>query len=129
MSLETAALTTAALLGWVALVHLVIGSGVRLGELVWSGRRPRLLDPSLRVRSFTYAFLLLASALVLAIATEAIDWAPIPQRWMESATLTVTAFLAVSFIYSVFWGSRWERMFFAPITLLGAVFAGWLTFG
>jgi hypothetical protein len=81
------------------------------------------------VRSFTYAFLLLASALVLAIATEAIDWAPIPQRWMESATLTVTAFLAVSFIYSVFWGSRWERMLFAPITLLGAVFAGWLTFG
>ncbi|HJQ77788.1 MAG TPA: hypothetical protein VJ948_11085 [Acidimicrobiia bacterium] len=129
MTLETTALAIAALLAWVALVHLVVGSGVRVGELVWSGRQPRLLDPGLRARSFIYAILLILSGLVLAIATNAIGWDPIPEQWMRSATFTVTAFLGVSFIYSLFWGSRWERMLFAPITLLGAVFAGWLTFG
>lgn len=129
MTLETTALAIGALLAWIALVHLVVGSGVRIGELVWSGRQPRLLDPGLRVRSFIYATLLLVSGLVLANATNAIDWDPIPERWMRSATFTVTAFLGVSFIYSLFWGSRWERMLFAPITLAGAAFAGWLTFG
>lgn len=129
MTLDNIALTIAALLAWVALVHLVVGSGVRIGELVWSGRQPRLLDPGLRVRSFVYAILLLLSGLVLAVATEAIDWTLIPGHWVRSATFTVTAFLGVSFIYSLFWGSRWERVLFSPITFLGAAFAGWLTFG
>ena len=38
-------------------------------------------------------------------------------------------FLAVAAIYSLFKGSLWERVFFLPITLFGALLAGWLTFG
>lgn len=128
MSLQTTALVVAALLAWIALVHFVVGFGVRIGELVWSGRQPRLLDPGLRARSISYAILLVASAVILTTATHAIDWALIPPRWTRSATFTVTAFLGFSFVYSLFWGSRWERMLFAPITLLGAAFAGWVTF-
>jgi hypothetical protein len=41
----------------------------------------------------------------------------------------VRAFLAVEVVYSLFKGSRWERVFFLPITLFGALLAGWLTFG
>jgi hypothetical protein len=128
MSLQTAAMTTAALLVWVALVHVVVAFGARVGELVWAGRQPRLLDPSLRRRSFAYAVLLVSSALVIAFATGLLD-SPIPERWMQSATFAVTAFLGIACLFSLFKGSRWERMFFAPITLLGALLAGWLAFG
>lgn len=127
MTLETAAIATAALLVWVALVHVVMAAGVRRGELLWSGQQPRLLAPELRVRSFLYALLLILSAWVLAMATGVVAEA-IPERWMPSATFAVTAFLSIGFLYSVWRGSTWERMLFAPIMLLGAMLAGWLTF-
>lgn len=126
---DMAILVTTALLAWVALVHFVVAFGVRLGELVWAGRQPRLLDPTLRARSFGYGVLLLASSWVLAIATDLITSSLIPDRWMRSATFCVSAFLGVAFLFSVLRGSRWERMFFAPILLLGAAIATWLTFG
>lgn len=40
----------------------------------------------------------------------------------------VTAFLG-AYLLHLFRGSLWERVFFAPIILGGAVLAGWLTFG
>lgn len=128
ISVQEAALGAAALLGWVALVHLLLASGVRLGELVWSGQQPRLLDPGLRVRSFLFGIGVAGSAIVLIFVTGILD-SPIPARWDRSATFVVSAFLGVSFLYCVFAGSRWERMLFAPILLLGSLLAGWLTFG
>jgi len=127
VSLETVALATAALLAWVALVHVILASGVRLGELVWAGQQPRLLDPELRLRSLLFALMLLASAWVLTMATGVVS-SVIPGRWMQSATFGVTAFLSVGVLYSLFRGSTWERMLFAPIMATGALLAGWLTF-
>jgi hypothetical protein len=128
MTIEIAGLVTAVLLCWVALVHLVLAAGLRRGDLVWSGRQPRLLAPELRMRSALVALLLFVSGAVLAEATGVIDTGLIAERYMQSATLAVMAFLGVYFLYAVSWGSRWERMLFAPITLVGALLAGWLTF-
>jgi uncharacterized membrane protein len=128
MTIEIAALATAVLLCWVALVHVALAAGMRRGDLVWSGRQPRLLDPELRMRSAVAAVLLFVSGAVLAEATGLIDTGLIADEFMQSATFAVMAFLGVYFIYAVFWGSRWERMFFAPITFAGALLAGWLTF-
>jgi len=128
MTIEIAALATAVLLGWIALVHLALAVGVRRGDLVWSGRQPRLLAPELRVRSALSALLLLISGFVLAEATGVLDTGLIDERYMQSATFAVMAFLGVYFVYVVFWGTRWERMLFAPITFAGAILAGWLTF-
>lgn len=128
MTIEIAALATAVLLCWVALVHLALAAGMRRGDLVWSGRQPRLLAPELRVRSALSALLLLISGFVLAEATGVIDTGLIDDRYMQSATFAVMAFLGVYFVYAVFWGTTWERMLFAPITLAGALLAGWLTF-
>ena len=64
----------------------------------------------------------------LAEATGVLDTGLIADRFMLSATFAVMAFLAVYFVYAVFWGSRWERMLFAPIVFAGALLAGWLTF-
>lgn len=128
MTIEMAAVATAVLLCSVALVHVALAAGMRRGDLVWSGRRPRLLDPELRVRSALSGLLLLVSGAVLAEATGVIDTGLIADRYMQSATFAVMAFLGVCFVYAVFWGSRWERMLFAPITLAGALLAGWLTF-
>jgi hypothetical protein len=126
---DMAILVTTALLAWVALVYFVVGFGVRLGELVWAGRQPRLLEPALRARSVAYGVFLLVSGWILAIATGVISTSPIPQHWIRSATFCVAAFLGVAFLFSVFRGSKWERMLFAPILLLGAGMATWLTFG
>lgn len=126
---DIAIIVTAALLGWIALVHLVVASGVRVGELVWAGRQPRLLAPARRARSLAYAVLLLVSGWVLAFGTGVIEGSLIADRWMRPATFSVASFLGVAFLFSVFRGSRWERMFFAPIVLLGAGIAVWLTFG
>lgn len=129
MSSESFAVGSASLLCWIALVHVTLAAGVRRGELVWSGRQPRLLDLELRVRSALSAVLLVASAWVLSEATGLVSTGLIPERYLVSATFSVTAFLGVYSIYVVFKGSRWERWLFAPITLAGAGFAGWLTFG
>lgn len=129
MSNELLAIATASLLCLVALVHITLASGVRRGELVWSGKQPRLLDPELRIRSAVFAILLLASAWVLAEATGLVTFDLIPERYTPSATFAVAAFLSVYFIYVVFNGSKWERFLFAPITLAGASVAGWLAFG
>jgi uncharacterized membrane protein YozB (DUF420 family) len=128
MRTDTLALGTAALLCWVALVHVTLAAGVRRGELVWSGKQPRLLDPGLRLRSAFSALLLVVSGWVLAEATGLISIDMIPERFMQSATFAVTAFLGAYLTYTVFWGSRWERLLFAPITLAGTALAGWLTF-
>jgi len=127
MTAQEAALIASLLLGWVALVHLLMASGLRLGELVWSGQQPRLLEPGLRVRSLLFGLGVVASALVLLYSTGVLD-SPIPARWERSATFAASAFLGVGFLYCLFAGSRWERMLFAPVLLLGALLAGWLTF-
>lgn len=129
MSLEIAAFATAILLCWLALVHFALAAGVRRGEFVWSGRQPRLLAPELRVRSAISAILLVVSGGVLAEATGLTDFGFIPGRYMEAATFGVMAFLIVYFVYAVFSGTKWERLLVAPITLAGAVVAGWITFG
>lgn len=74
------------------------------------------------------ALLLVVSAFVLAEAADVIDTGLIDERYMQSATFAVMAFLAVYVLYCLFWGTRWERMLFAPISLAGALLAGWLTF-
>jgi uncharacterized membrane protein SirB2 len=124
-----AILATTALLAWVALVHFVVAFGVRRGELVWAGRQPRLLQPGLRARSFGYGTMLLVSGWILAMAAGVVPNSLIPERWMRSATFSVAAFLGLAFMASVLRGSRWERMLFAPIVLLGAGVATWLTLG
>lgn len=128
MDTEILTLASAALLVWVALVHLVMAFGVRMGELVWGGRYPRLLPPQLRRRSLGYAILLLVSAWVLAALGGVVDFWPVSERWQRSVAWVVAAFLALAGIASLLRGSRWERMLFAPITLLGAALAGWFTF-
>lgn len=128
MTASDASVVAGALLMWVALIYVLMGSGLRMGELVWSGRQPRLLSPDLRVRSIIYATLLIASILVLARANGLVGLGVIPDRYIQSATFAVAAFLGIATIYNLGWGSRWERMLFAPITLLGTVLAGWLTF-
>lgn len=128
MSLETVALATSILLAWIAVVHFALAAGVRRGELVWSGKQPRLLAPDLRLRSALAAVLLVVSGLILAEASGLTSTGLIAERFMQSATFAVMAFLSVYFFYTVFWGSRWERMLFAPITFAGAILAGWFTF-
>lgn len=128
ISAQDAALISAALLGWVALIYLLMAAGLRRGELVWSGQQPRLLDPGLRVRSFLFGLGVAGSGLILVWSTGLLE-SPIPQQWEMSATFVAMSFLGVGFLYAVFAGSTWERMLFAPILLLGTLFAGWLTFG
>ena len=129
IDVEGLSLLAATLMAWVALVHLVVAMGVRRGELVWSGRYPRLLPPSLRWRSFGYAVLLILSAWVVGAYGGALDIAPVPDAWMMSAGWGVMALLSFAAIYAIVRGSRWERVLFLPITLFGATLAGWLTFG
>ena len=128
MTTTTAVLITALLLGWVALVHVAMASGLRLGELVWAGRQPRLLTPEWRIRSALYALGLVVSAWVLLAVTGVVSLIIIPEEYTQAATLGVTAFLGLACVASLIWGTTWERMLFAPITGLGALLAGWLTF-
>jgi hypothetical protein len=115
-----------ALLVWIATVHLVLASGVRRGELVWSGRHPRLLPRGLRWRSILYALALVASAWLLAALAGVIG--PDVSRWSRSIGFVLTVFLGLAGLASLLKGSRWERILFAPFTLFGAALACWLAF-
>jgi hypothetical protein len=129
MTVEWLALIAAALFAWMALVHLLMAFGVRRGELVWSGRYPRRLPPHLRRRSLGYAVFLLLAGWVVAAYAGAVDPAPLPDTWMRSATFVAGSFLAFGALHSLVQGSRWERFLFLPITLYGAILAGWFLFG
>ena len=128
MTTEASSLVAAALLAWVALVYLLMASGVRRGELVWAGRYPRRLPPTLRRASLFYAVSLLLSGWVIIAYTGVVNLAPVPEIWLRSAGWVVTVYLGVASGYSLLRGSKWERLLFAPITVLGALLAGYLTF-
>lgn len=123
-----AAMVSAALLGWVAVVYLIMGFGVRSAELVWAGRHVSRLPAEKRVWSVLYGLGLLASGLVLLDLSGTIGTGLVPSGFATSAEFVVLAFLGVSTAFALFVGSTWERMLFAPITLLGAGLAGWLIF-
>lgn len=126
---STAAVVTALLLGWVALVYLVMGFGVRAGELVWSGRYLGRLPTEQRWWSLLYGAGLLGSGFVLLEMTGVIDTGLVGGRWLESAGFAVVSILGLGTLVALAKGSTWERILFVPITLLGAGLAAWLTFG
>lgn len=129
MPLDWLSLSAAALIAGVALVYFLVAFGVRRGELVWSGRYPRMLPPHLRRRSLGYAVLLVLAGWVVAAYGGAIDLSPVREEWMRSAGFVATVILAISAVHHLFKGSRWERLLFLPIVVFGALLAGWLTFG
>lgn len=129
MEVDQLVLVAAALLVWVALVHTVLAVGVRRGELAWGGRYPRLLPAPHRIGSAFYALGLVVSAVILAETVGLVDLVDLPAGVMRAASWVVLVFLGVTALFSLFKGSRWERMLFAPIGIIGALLAGWLTFG
>jgi len=128
ISINDVGLVTAALLSWVAIVYFVMAFGVRSGDLVWTGYWPGRLPANLRWRSFLYGLGLVIAGYVLMVLTDVFESSIIPDRWMTSAGFVVTAFLGIAGLSSLAKGSRWERMFFMPITMLGAGLAAWATF-
>lgn len=128
IDLPTATITSASLLAWVAIVYLVMGFGVRSGELVWSGRHIGRLPGEQRAWSLLYGAVLIGSGVVMLDIGDVFDTGLLPGRWLLSAGFTVVALLTVATLFKLVRGSTWERMLFAPITLLGAGLAAWLTF-
>jgi hypothetical protein len=127
--LDQLALVTAGLLVWVAVVHSVLAFGLRRGDLAWGGRYPRLLPSPHRWGSALYALGLFVSAVILAELAGLIDLVALSAGVMKASGWVVMVFLGVTAAFSLFKGSRWERMLFAPIGIIGAVLAGWFTFG
>lgn len=129
LDLSAAGVIGAALLAWVALVYLVMALGVRSGELVWSGRHVSRLPAEQRFWSLLYGVALIGAAFALLEMTDVIETGLIPGQWMGSVGFAVTCLLGIATLIGLFKGSTWERVLFAPITLLGAGLAGWITFG
>ncbi len=127
--LDQLALVATGLLVWVAIVHSVLAFGLRRGDLAWGGRYPRLLPRPHRWGSALYALGLVLSAVILAELAGLIDLVALSPGLMKASGWVVMVFLAVTALFSLFKGSRWERMLFAPIGIIGAVLAGWFTFG
>ena len=126
---STAAGVSAALLAWVALVYLMMGFGVRSGDLVWSGRHPGRLPAEHRWWSLLYGVGLLLAGFVLLEMTGVMSTGLLGDTWQDSAGFAVGSVLGVATVLSLAKGSTWERMLFVPITLLGAGVAVWLILG
>ncbi|HSM44929.1 MAG TPA: hypothetical protein VK969_07930 [Acidimicrobiia bacterium] len=126
---SSAAILSAALLAWVAIVYLVMAFGVRSGDLVWSGRHPGRLPTEHRWWSLLYGVGLLLAGFALLDMTGAMRTGLLEDTWQDSAGFAVGSVLGVATVLSLARGSTWERMLFVPITLLGAGLAAWLTFG
>lgn len=129
MDTELLSILAAGLLGWVAVVHLVMAFGVRQGHLVWSGQYPRLLTAPFRWRSVFYAIFLLLAAWFFADYGKAIDFSPVVEDWERSTSWVLTGALGLAALYSMWRGSKWERLLFGPMLAFGAILAAWITFG
>jgi hypothetical protein len=125
----SAAILSASLLAWVALVYLVMAFGVRSGDLVWSGRHPGRLPAEHRWWSLLYGIGLLGAGSILLEMTGVIDTGLLGSRWLDSAGFAVVSVLGVATLLALARGSTWERVLFVPITFLGAGLAAWLTLG
>lgn len=129
LELSQLALVATALMVWVAIVYSVLAFGLRRGELAWGGRYPRLLPSAHRWGSAFYALGLVLSALILAELAGLVHLIDTADGVMRAAGWVVMVFLGVTALFSLFKGSRWERMLFGPIGIIGALLAGWYTFG
>lgn len=118
----------ALLVGWVAVVYLAMGFGVRAGDLVFAGRHVGRLPREQRWWGLLYGALLLTSGFILLELAGALSTNLIPDSSVRSAGFVVAAVLGVATVFCSVNGSRWERMLFVPITLLGSALAAWLTF-
>lgn len=128
LAISSAATVAAVLVGWVSIVYLAMAFGVRHGELVWSGSHVGRLPAEQRWWSVFYGLALLGSALVLLDLANVVALESIPQRWNVAEGFVATCLLGGATVVALVKGSTWERMFFAPITLLGAGVAYWLAF-
>ena len=126
---SSAAILSASLLTWVALVYLMMAFGVRSGDLVWSGRHPGRLPVEHRWWSLLYGVGLLLAGFVLLEMTGVMGTGLLRDTWQDSAGFAVGSVLGVATVLSLARGSTWERMLFVPITLFGAGLAAWLAFG
>ena len=128
LTIPSSVAISALLLGLVAVVYLGMAFGVRYGEHVWAGAHVGRLPAEKRWWSLFYGLGLLGSALVLLDAADVIEAGLIPAAWAMAAGFVVTCLLGLATLFALVKGSTWERMFFAPITFLGAGVAFWLTF-
>ena len=128
LSISTAAGVAAVLVAWVALVYLGMGLGLRHGELVWAGDHVGRLPTEQRWWSVFYGVALLASALVLLDLAGVVEVEFVEQHWIVAEGFVATCLLGLATLVALVKGTTWERMFFAPITFLGAGVAYWLTF-
>ena len=53
----------------------------------------------------------------------------IPEKWYQSVGFAITVFFAVTGLYAISRGGRWERRLFGPVLVSAAILAGLLTFG
>ena len=112
-----------------AVVHFLLAFGLRRGDLVWAGRYSRRLPPDLRRRSLGFGVLLLVSSWLLAELAGFKGLNTIPEKWYQSVGFVITVFFAVTGLYAISRGGRWERRLFGPVLLSAAILAGLLTFG
>lgn len=128
LSIAASATIAAVLLGWAALVHFGMASGLRYGELVWSGSRIGRLPSEQRWWSGFYGLGLLGSAAVILHSASVVEFELILEEWTLAAGFIATSLLGVATVFALVKGSTFERMLLAPITLLGAGMAYWLAF-
>ena len=129
IDIEQLSLIVSGLLIVVAVVHILLGFGLRRGNLVWGGDYPRRLPPSLRIRSLGLGILLLVSSSLMAQLAGFQRLDTIPERWDRSVGFVLGLFLGLTGFYMIFGGSRWERYLMGPILMSGAVLAVLLAFG
>jgi hypothetical protein len=128
ISITSSVTISATLLGLVAIVYLLMAVGVRHGELVWAGTHVGRLPAEQRWWSLVYGVGLMLSGFVLLDMADSVGYELVPGDWLVAAGFVVVCLLGVATLVALLKGSRWERMFFAPITFLGAGLAYWLTF-
>lgn len=129
IDIEQLSVVVAGLLILMAVVHFLLAFGLRRGDLVWAGRHSRRLPPDLRRRSLGFGVLLLVSSWLLAELAGFKGLNTIPEKWYQSVGFVITVFFAVTGLYAISRGGRWERRLFGPVLLSAAILAGLLTFG
>lgn len=128
LPITSSATIAAVLLGWVALVYLGMAIGLRHGELVWSGSHVGRLPAEQRWWSIFYGLGLVGSAVVLLELAEVVEVELIAEEWTVAWGFVALCLLGLATVAALVKGSTWERMLFAPITLLGAGMVYWLAF-
>ena len=111
-------IVAAALFAGVAAFQVALAAGAPLGHLAWGGAHDRVLPINVRINSGVAAIMLIFAAIVVLAEAGVTSWSPVPDFLLTPTVWILAGLMLVNTVGNLASQSRFERLVFAPVTIV-----------